>query len=766
MPAMNQLLREGRYRIDHQFASNGTSAVYDAYDTVRNTNVLVKEINVRLNRVMTSSQQEQLKLAFANQARALTEIKHEALLHLHDFFSEIDRQYLVLEAIEGQELSDVIETRDVRYSLTDMLGWADQILDGLSYLHRFNPAIIHKNIKPDHIKLTAENKVKLLAFGLADGSDTKISTNIVADLSKQEICYSPLEQIWGDLDAASQKVITNSYDERSEKSLLEPLDSRSDIYSFGATFYHLLTGRKPVDALERSIEMLDGKHDPLTPPHELKASIPPEVSDVIMKSMEVRREDRFDSAAILRQILRTAMIRAKEREDIEEVDEEREAAEAIRVAGQTRNLKGLNPLDKHNPFEERNAQAAAETEYEIETTASPNIHVSQDALRAAVLEQKLREAEEQRFLAEQKAAEIERLLREKEAMTSSPSITIDDNLLDLGTASNPNIRNFNATGKLPKVGTFAFEKNFGKEQSPAETELNAGTLLNEPQIVNEPTPLELDSVEEVVVAAAAFDNDADLHKTSESKYDPFEAERFINSQADLETFEAGLAESNTAPTEVYNTVSEETVDEQVAAERAMYAQGAQDVTDSNATTDQAVETRDEFLGVETADGETYQSEYSTSYYDDPPARTTALPMPLMIGGAAVLFLVIIGVIYSMLPGSTSNAVNEEADVPKQMIEELRSNQPNEPAANTSTAEAPAAFVPANEPPKEVQTAQQDQEPNVTTVSQQTVATEDSTSRRPAAQPTPARTRRAADTPTRQPTPARRAVTVDDLIRDN
>ena len=95
MPASNELLQEGRYRINQPISGDGN--VYEAYDTVRNIKVLVREFPVRLNAVATVSQRETIKLAFANQAKALSEIDHESLLHVQDYFSEIDRQYLVME---------------------------------------------------------------------------------------------------------------------------------------------------------------------------------------------------------------------------------------------------------------------------------------------------------------------------------------------------------------------------------------------------------------------------------------------------------------------------------------------------------------------------------------------------------------------------------------------------------------------------------------------------------------------------------------------
>src|SRR5688572_10581497 len=225
MPATNELLQEGRYRINQRTPGNGN--VFEAYDTVRNTNVVVREIPVKLNKVTTVSQRESLKLAFANQAKALTEIEHESLLHVHDFFSEIDRQYLVMEMVDGDDLSTVLARNRKPFSVGEVTSWADQILDALNYIHTHKPSIIHRNIRPQNLKLDPSGRIKLLDVGLESGGESDLSLS--EDGSNLQ--YSPIEQIWPGLDPASQKAITNSYDDRSERILKEPLDARSDIYS-------------------------------------------------------------------------------------------------------------------------------------------------------------------------------------------------------------------------------------------------------------------------------------------------------------------------------------------------------------------------------------------------------------------------------------------------------------------------------------------------------------------------------------------------------
>jgi hypothetical protein len=150
----------------------------------------------------------------------------------------------------------------------------------------------------------------------------------------------------------------------------------------------LLTSRIPLDPLERSIELLEGNKDPLQPPNTIDTRIAPEVSDVVMRAMEIKREGRFDSAMIMRQVLRTAVVKAKEREATE-VQEMVEAAEVLRG---TQPLK--MPVRPPEPL-----KPAQPTEAEI-------------------LAQRLREAEEMRLEAERRAAEAERLLREQESQTA------------------------------------------------------------------------------------------------------------------------------------------------------------------------------------------------------------------------------------------------------------------------------------------------------------------------------------------------------------
>jgi serine/threonine-protein kinase len=419
MSPATETLQKGRYRIDSPVAESGSTAIYPAYDTTSETNVYVKEIVVRLGKVTTLSQQENSRLAFENAAKRISEFRHDSLLQVKDFYSEVGRQFIVLESVDGDDLDTAFSTNRLQHPIENVLDWADQLLDAANYLH--NQKLLHLSICPKNVKLSTDGKVKLFGLTVKDESGNDLSTAL-AEVNDGSLNYSPLELIWDGLDAASQKVILSSYDDRSEKVLKEPADVRSDVYSLGATVYFMLTGRTPVDPLERSIELLEGNRDPLKAPNTIDARVAPEVSEVVMRALEIKRENRFDSAMIMRQVLRTSVVRAKEREAAE-AQEMNEAAELMK---NTQQLK--------MPTAVLEAQQAA-----VETPA-----VSQPT-DAEILAQKLKEAEEMRLEAERKMAEAERMMREQEAerarleaqakaihvSTEAPAASTDDDLLGI-----------------------------------------------------------------------------------------------------------------------------------------------------------------------------------------------------------------------------------------------------------------------------------------------------------------------------------------------
>ncbi len=405
MLAINQVLNDERYRIIDCIEQNATGALYNAFDNVLEKAAVLKEIPVKLKKVVTVSQQEEIKIAFAREAKILTGLTHESLLRVYDHFSGIDRHYLVMESFDGTNLSALFEKNKAAFALSDVMNWAEQLLDALNYLHKQMPPTVHCGVNPQNVKLTSDGKIKLLAFDIAKKSGAKENSTVKNQNFEDNILnYLPLEQIFEKLDLASQKVITNSYDEKSETILKQPADARSDIYALGATLYHLLTAQIPIDALERSIDILEGKSDPLPNPNDVNPNIPPEISDVLMKALELKRENRFDSAVIMRQILRTAFVRMKERE-----------AKEVKKQTEIQTEKQEDEIILEFP----SAQSAS-LEKEQELVRQERLKIEAEQKRQTeLIKQQLRESEDQRLKAEQRAAEAEKLLLKQESKVSA-----------------------------------------------------------------------------------------------------------------------------------------------------------------------------------------------------------------------------------------------------------------------------------------------------------------------------------------------------------
>src|SRR5258706_3212550 len=388
MLATNQILHQGRYRVINSFSQDETGGMYEAYDTVSNTTVVLRENVGSLGKVATSTQLDAINAAFAGGANVLTEIAHESLVSVQDYFSEIDRQYLVLEAVTGFDLTKFLQPDEQKPTLDNVLSWADQLLNALQYLHELSPSLIHGDVRPESIKLTSSEKVKLLTAGRL----TPETGQMMADTAFH---YRPLEQFWPELNPATQRVLLNSYDEKSAGLLMQPIDARSDLYSVAATLYHVLTGTLPCDALDRSIAILDGNPDPLTNPTELDEGIPPEVSDVFMRAMAIHREDRFDSAMMMQQILQTAAPIG-----------ERDAQENVEVLNFDRHVESADAelADEQSKAEEQEREIKAlQTQLEEEQKRIEQRRQELDAEREIVIAaKKLAELE-----AEQKRAEAE-----------------------------------------------------------------------------------------------------------------------------------------------------------------------------------------------------------------------------------------------------------------------------------------------------------------------------------------------------------------------
>lgn len=315
MPAQTLHLFNQRYRIWEESLGDSGRTIFSANDSVDGADVTIKEISVPLKKVTTTAHQEAIRQNFLKHARMLSTLEHPSLVRVRSFFSDVGRHYLVLEKAEGTSLASYLGSSDEECPALGMaLAWLDQVLDAVNYLHNQSPAINNNCIEPRNLIVGEDGRIRLSAIGVADDLNGTISTDTcVKGDSSQTLNYKPLEEIWKDLDAASKKVIASRFPDDFEAEANSPSDVRSDIYSSAAVFYHLLTGHLPIDALERAIDLLDGKPDPLRPPNVHKSSLPAEISEALTKALSIRRDDRFSTPSFMRQVLKTAVARIRER---------------------------------------------------------------------------------------------------------------------------------------------------------------------------------------------------------------------------------------------------------------------------------------------------------------------------------------------------------------------------------------------------------------------------------------------------------------------
>ena len=279
-PIAPNTLIQNRYLVVHLIGKGGMGEVYLAVDQRLGSAVALKRTFF--------SDDEQLGNAFEREARTLARLRHPVLPKVSDHFTEQGTQYLVMEHISGEDISKRLESNKKPFPLSWVLFWADHLLDSLTYLHTHEPPIVHRDIKPQNLKLTDENNIVLLDFGLSksSGGETRISTS--GSIVGYTPHYAPMEQIRG-----------------------TGTDGRSDIYALSATLYQILTNIVPADALTRADAIINGMPDPIKPLNEVNSEVSEAVSEVIIRGMGISQDKRFNTARDMQKALRDAYSRTK-----------------------------------------------------------------------------------------------------------------------------------------------------------------------------------------------------------------------------------------------------------------------------------------------------------------------------------------------------------------------------------------------------------------------------------------------------------------------
>jgi len=247
----------GRYEILEVLERGRGRSRYLARDNRFQGTTRLCIVEEMINLIFDAAASRRVAAAFERKANTLASLDHPTIPTIYDYFQEGRRSYLVLGHVEGKDLETIIEEAEAGLPEAQVLTWAIQICDLLSYLHKRQPPLLFRHLEPTKIVVKEDGYLMLIDLDI-------IETSQEQDRMGDTPGYAAPERYQGVAEPAS------------------------DIYALGAIIYHLLTGRDP------------RKDPPFTfherPPRQLNPSISPEMEAIVMRALEYKTEDRYPSA--------------------------------------------------------------------------------------------------------------------------------------------------------------------------------------------------------------------------------------------------------------------------------------------------------------------------------------------------------------------------------------------------------------------------------------------------------------------------------------
>src|SRR5262245_16743102 len=269
----------GRYQVRGALGAGGFGAVYLGHDTQ-----LDRPVAIKVLRAEASPAQAEGEPAL-QEARRLAQLRHPGIVAVHDVGVHEGQVYIVSDYLDGPNLGHWLRAH--RPAWPEAARIAAAVADALAHAHA--RLIIHRDVKPSNILLTADRAPVLVDFGLALGETQAggAQKGVVAGTP----WYMSPEQATGGAHR---------------------IDGRTDIYSLGVVLYEMLTGRLPFRATHRQELLRQVRDDEPQPPRQLVVGIPPELERACLKALAKRQEDRYttagDFAVDLRRILQGAQV--------------------------------------------------------------------------------------------------------------------------------------------------------------------------------------------------------------------------------------------------------------------------------------------------------------------------------------------------------------------------------------------------------------------------------------------------------------------------
>ena len=270
--------RLGRYEILGSIGAGGMGEVWRARDTE-----LGREVAIKVLPPQVADSPDRRK-RFEREARATAALNHPNLLTVHDVGIDHDQPYIVTELLEGETLRRVL--RHGPPPPVSAVAWSLGIAHGLAAAHSRN--VVHRDLKPDNVFLTTDNRVKILDFGLA-----KILETEIADEDETAALSS---------DTAAGTLLGTMGYMAPEQLRGDPVDTRTDVFAFGCVLYEMLSGRRPFAGGSSADYVSAALRDDPAP---LEDSLSVGLRAIVRRCLEKRPAARYQGAGELVAVLET-----------------------------------------------------------------------------------------------------------------------------------------------------------------------------------------------------------------------------------------------------------------------------------------------------------------------------------------------------------------------------------------------------------------------------------------------------------------------------
>ena len=266
----------GKYQIVSPLSEGGMAKVYKAYQPSLDRYVAIKVLHGQI------AEKANFVARFEREASAVARLRHPNIVQVHDFDSEDDLYYMVMELIEGPTLRAELRERSIqgnRFSPAEIVRVFESLASAVDYAH--SQGTVHRDLKPANIMFTADGDVVLADFGIARIFGATLYTT-VGGITGTPAYMSP------------------------EQGQGERGDERSDVYSLGVILYEMLAGRVPYDADTPWAVILKHINEPLPLPTAVDPNVPTAMEQVIVKAMSKNPDDRYQTAGEMAQALAEA----------------------------------------------------------------------------------------------------------------------------------------------------------------------------------------------------------------------------------------------------------------------------------------------------------------------------------------------------------------------------------------------------------------------------------------------------------------------------